>query len=135
MGLVSREWYDQRAPNADSCWSCLAHALRARSNRMFWILDLHWRSPRSVGLWYTSRQLSKMIWSRCSTRARPSDWEQIVISRTPGLHCRSLDSSELRYTSRELKKAVWSDVWQVLAVEGGAPFLLSSESRKTQPPE
>jgi hypothetical protein len=36
------------------------------SNRHFQVLDLHWRSPESGGLWYTSRQLEKTEKTICS---------------------------------------------------------------------
>jgi len=28
-------------------------------------LDLYWRSPESSGVWYTSKELEKMIWFPC----------------------------------------------------------------------
>ena len=33
-------------------------------NRLFQILDLYWRAPKSGGVWCTARRLKKTDWSR-----------------------------------------------------------------------
>ena len=48
-------------PNSGAGDVRVARALTAESNRLFQVLDLHWRSLESGGVWCKSRRLKKTI--------------------------------------------------------------------------